>query len=144
MDKELKKEIILENWENPFHKENDFKDKDYLKVNSNSPSCIDNVDVYFKIENNIIKDAYFNGEACVISTSSTSILLKKIINKTIEEVKDILINYKNMINEKEYDKELLGELLCFDDIYLKPNRVGCALIPVYAIDKMLKELENAN
>lgn len=144
MNKELKKEIILENWEHPFHKDDSFNSDDYIKINSNSPSCIDNVDIYFKIENNTIKDIYFKGEACVISTSSTSILLKKLIGKDINEVKSILINYQNMINEKDYDKNLLGELLCFDDIYLKPNRVGCALIPARAIDNLLKELENVN
>ena len=144
MDKELKKEIILENWEHPFNKDDSFNGDDYIKINSNSPSCIDNVDIFFKIENNKITDCYFKGEACVISTSSTSILLKKLIGKDINEVKNILINYQNMINEKDYDKNLLGELLCFDDIYLKPNRVGCALIPARAIDNLLKELENVN
>lgn len=144
MDKELKKEIILENYDNPFHRSTTFDNKDFIKINSNSPSCIDNIDVYFKVENNIIKDVYFNGEACVISTSSTSMILKKIIGKNVNEVKNLLINYKNMISEKDYDKELLGELLCFDDIYLKPNRVGCALTVVRAIDKLLEDLKHVN
>ena len=54
-------------------------------------------------------------------------------------VKDILVNYQNMINDKEYDKELLGELNVYDNI--QPNRKNCALIPSVAVEKMLEELK---
>ena len=64
-------------------------------------------------------------------------MIRKLIGKTKEEVKDILTNYQNMINEKDYDKELLGELLVYDEIYKQPNRKGCALLPSEAIEKML-------
>ena len=40
--------------------------------------------------------------------------------------------------EKEYDKDVLGELNVYDDICKQPNRKGCALIPVRAVDKILE------
>ena len=46
-----------------------------------------------------------------------------------------------MINEKEYDGELLGELIVYDEIYKQPNRKNCALLPTVALDKMIGELE---
>ena len=140
MDENLRREIILDNYEHPFHKENPKNEKDYTKINTNNESCIDNLDIYFKIDNNIITDAYFDGEACAISTSATSIMLKKLIGKTKDEVIVILENYKNMINEQEYDKNLLGELLAYSQIYLQPNRKGCALIPVKAIERLIEKL----
>ena len=143
MDSNLKREIILDNYQNPDNR-GLIDDDSYLKINSNSESCIDNLDFMMKVEDGVIKDIKFDGEACAISTSATSIMIRKLIGKTKEEVINILTNYQNMINEKDYDKNLLGELLCFDDIYLKPNRVGCALIPARAIDNLLKELENVN
>lgn len=143
MNKELKREIILDGYQNPYHKQ-DINDKNFIKINTNNESCIDNLDIYFKIEQNIIKDVYFNGEACAISTSATSIMLKKLVGKTIGEAKILLENYKNMINEQPYDSNLLGELNVYDEIYLQPNRKNCALLPGKAIERLIKRLEDEN
>lgn len=143
MNKELKREIILDGYQNPYHKQ-DINDKTFIKINTNNESCIDNLDIYFKIEQTIIKDVYFNGEACAISTSATSIMLKKLVGKTIEEAKKLLENYKNMINEQPYDSNLLGELNVYDEIYLQPNRKNCALLPGKAIERLIKRLEDEN
>ena len=48
------------------------------------------------------------------------------------------------INEKEYDKDLLGELTVYDEVCKQPNRKGCALIPYKAIEKSLEGLNNEN
>ena len=103
MDSELKREVILDNYNNPYHKGLK-NEKDYKKANTNNESCIDDIDIELKIENGIIKDANFDGEACAISTSATSIFLRKIIGKSVNEVKELIENYENLINEKEYDE----------------------------------------
>ena len=143
MDNNLRREIILENYQEPMNR-GLIEDSDYLKVNTNSESCIDNLDFMMKIDDGIIKDIRFDGEACAISTSATSIMIRKLIGKSVKDVKKILINYENMINEKEYDRELLGELLVYDEISKQPNRKNCALLPKVAIEKMLGELKNGN
>lgn len=144
MDENLRREIILDNYEHPFHKDDNFKNDDFIKINTNNESCIDDLDIYFKIEDNLIIDAYFNGEACAISTSATSIMLKKLIGKSKEEAKNLLINYRNMINEKEYDDKVLGELLCYSTIYLQPNRKNCALLPSVAVERLIEDLDNVD
>ncbi|MBQ6546958.1 MAG: SUF system NifU family Fe-S cluster assembly protein [Bacilli bacterium] len=141
MDKELKREIIIDNYQNPYNKKT-IEDSSYIKINTNNESCIDDLDIYFKVENGVFADAGFNGEACAISTSATSIMLKSLINKKVDEVKELLNNYINMINEQEYDKDLLKELNVYDEIYLQPNRKNCALLPAKAVEKLLKELEH--
>ncbi len=140
MDSELKREIIVENYQNPYHKGLKGKNE-YFKANTNNESCIDNIDIELKVENNIIKDANFDGEACAISTSATSIFLKKIVGKSLNEVKTLISNYENLINEQDYDENLLGELMAYDTIYLQPNRKTCALLPVNTIKKILKQIE---
>ena len=141
MDSNLRREIILDNYQDPINR-GLIEDDSYLKVNTNSESCIDNLDFMMKVEDGIIKDIRFDGEACAISTSATSIMIRSLIGKTVDEVKQILINYRNMINEEEYDSELLGELNVYDEIYKQPNRKNCALLPSVAVDKMLRELGN--
>lgn len=137
MDSNLKREIILDNYQDPMNR-GLIEDDSYIKVNTNSESCIDNLDFMMKIENDKIVDIKFDGEACAISTSATSIMIRTLIGKSLDEAIKILDNYRKMINEEEYDENLLGELMVYDDICKQPNRKGCALIPVRAIDKVLE------
>ena len=139
MDKELKREIILDNYSNPFNKKVP-NSNNYIMINTNNESCIDNLDIYFKVENNKITDVCFDGEACCISTSATSIINKIILNKTKKEIQDIIDNYKNMIEEKPYNKDILKELNVYDDIWMQPNRKTCAILPVKAIEKILNKM----
>ena len=138
MDSNLRREIILDNYQDPMNR-GLIEDDSYMKVNTNSESCIDNLDFMMKIEDGIVKDIRFDGEACAISTSASSIMIRSLIGKKKEEVEVILDNYRKMINEEEYDQEILGELNVYDDICKQPNRKGCALIPVRAVDKVLEE-----
>ncbi len=139
MDSNLRREIILENYQEPLNR-GLVEDESYLKVNTNSESCIDNLDFMMKIEDDVIKDIRFDGEACAISTSASSIMIQCLIGKTVAEAKDILNNYKNMIQEKEYDEKLLGELIVYDEISKQPNRINCALLPSVAVEKMLEKM----
>jgi nitrogen fixation NifU-like protein len=75
MDSNMKRSIILEHYQNPYHK-GFIDDNTYKKANVNNESCIDNIDLQMKIEDNKIKDIRFQGEACAISTSATSIIIK--------------------------------------------------------------------
>ena len=80
MDNNLKREIILENYQNPYHK-GLLNDKSYLTANMNNESCIDELNLEVKIENNIIKDIRFDGEACAICISSASIMTTTLIGE---------------------------------------------------------------
>ena len=143
MDNDLRREIIMDNYNDPMNK-GLIDDNSYLKTRTSSENCIDDLSFMMKIENNIIEDIRFDGEACAISTSATSIMIRILIGKTVDEAKKILNNYKNMIEEKDYDKNLLGELAVYDSISKQPNRKNCALLPNRAINNMLKELNKKN
>ena len=55
MDSKLRREIILEHYQNPVNR-GLVDDHCYLKVNTSSDSCIDNLDFMMKIEDGIIKE----------------------------------------------------------------------------------------
>ena len=141
MDNNLRREIILDNYQDPMNR-GLIEDESYLKVNTNRESCIDNLDFMMKIEDGIVKDIRFDGEACAISTSASSIMIRSLIGKKKEEVEVILDNYRKMINEEEYDSEVLGELNVYDEICKQPNRKNCALLPSVAIKEMLEGKDN--
>ena len=55
MDEELKREIIMQHYMQPEHKQK-VEDKNYIKVNTRNASCIDNLDIFIKMEDGKIKD----------------------------------------------------------------------------------------
>lgn len=136
MDPELKREIILENYQNPFHKEHTHDEK-AIKVNSNNESCIDNIDLYITLKDNVIKNITFDGEACAISTSSTSIMINNLIGKTIDEALAYINDFECMINEQKYHQDNLKEALVYDEIYKQKSRKTCAILPYKGIKKVL-------
>lgn len=140
MDQNLKRELILEHYQHPKNK-GLIDDESYIKVNMNNESCIDEVNLMVKIEDGIIKDIRFDGEACAICTSATSIMIDTLIGKSLDEVKEIYDNYNNMIDEKDYNPNILEQANAYDDIYKQPNRKKCALLPWWGIEKILKQLK---
>lgn len=138
MDSNFKRSVILEHYQNPVNK-GLIEDDSYKFVNMNNESCIDEVNLMVKIEDNIIKDIRFDGEACAICTSATSIMIDTLLFKTLDEAREIYQNYENMIDEKEYDENILEQAIVYDDIYRQPNRKKCALLPWWGIKKILDE-----
>ena len=136
MDSNLKRSIILEHYQSPKNK-GLIDDDSYIKINMNNESCIDEVNLMVKLEDNKIKDIRFDGEACAICTSATSIMIDTLLGKTIDEAKLIIGNYYKMLDEQEYNKDILEQAIVYDDIPRQPNRKKCALLSWWGIEKLL-------
>ena len=143
MDNNLKRTIILEHYQNPKNK-GLIDDDSYTSVNMNNESCIDNIDLFIKIKDGVIMDAYFDGEACAITTSATSIMVRRIIGMKLEDAKELMKEYLHMINEEEYNKDLLEDLNAYYDISRQPSRIKCARLPFDTLNKTINiyEVEN--
>ncbi len=138
MDTELKREIILDHYQNPRNK-GLIDDESYIKINMNNDSCIDEVNLMVKLDGDIIEDIKFDGESCAICTSSTSIMIETLIGKTIDEAKKIYENYYKMLNGEQYETDLLGDAIVYDDISKQPNRQKCALLGWWGIEKIIND-----
>lgn len=138
MDQNLKRSIILEHYQCPKNK-GLIESNDYIKINMNNESCIDEVNLMVKLANGKIEDIRFDGEACAICTSSTSIMISTLLGKTLNEATSIIENFYNMVDEKEYNKDILNEANVYDDIYKQPNRKKCALLSWWGIEKAIKK-----
>ena len=86
-----------------------------------------------------IYNTLMSGEACAISTSSVSIMIKNLIGKRVEEALKFIENFESMINEEEYDQDLLKEANAYNEIYKQSNRKNCAYLPYKGIKKVLTE-----
>ena len=84
----------------------------------------------------------FNSVSEEFFEQQSSNISKELLGKNIDDAIEILSNYKNMINEQEYDVDKLGELVVYDEIYKQPNRKNCALLPGLAIDNLINRLND--
>ena len=139
MDTDIKRSIILDNYQDARNRGVPDDMDGYIKINSNSQSCIDNINIYVKLNNDLIEDIKFEGEACVISISSTNILINLLIGKTKDEGINIIDNYLKMINEEDYDSNVLKELLVFDDTSKQPSRIKCATLSANGIKEVVEK-----
>lgn len=82
---------------------------------SNPYHCGDNIVLYLKIENNIIKDASFEGEGCNVLMYSTSKFIEYIKGKNVKEILELS------------DEEFLNKIGLTN---IPGNRLPCALLPL--------------
>ena len=140
MDKEIKREIMLDHYQNPNNKKT-VTDERYKSVHNASDSCIDDITVYMLAEDGIIKDVKFDGVGCTICTASTDIMCDLVTDKSLDEAKAILDEYYKMIDEKPFDEDALEEANAFDTLYQQANRIKCGTIGIHAIEDLIKEYE---
>lgn len=139
----MKRSIILEHYSNPKNK-GLIDDDSYIKTDTNNESCIDEIHLMVKIDNGKIVDARFDGEACAICTSSTSIMIDTIIGKSVKDAIEVYKNFSKMLNEESYDEDVLEQAIVYDDICKQPNRKKCALLPWWGFEKVMNEYERQN
>jgi nitrogen fixation NifU-like protein len=121
MDENIYVDFILEHYKNP----KNFGTLEHAQVDEkgSNTSCGDEIELFLKINNNVVEDVKFYGKGCAISQASASILTELIKGKTLEE----LYNFKS--------EDLLKEL----GITLTPVRLKCALLSYEVLKKGLEK-----
>lgn len=137
LNQEMMRQIILDHYQNPIHKKT--PKKGYVSVHRKSENCIDDINVYLKLEKGIVKDALWDGTACAISTASTDIMCELLINKNKKEALHIIDEYLKMIHEEKFDEEVLGEAIAFINTAKQAARIKCATIGSNALKDILNE-----
>ena len=86
----------------------------------------------------------FTGHGCAISQSSTSIMIDTLRGKTIEEAKEIVKTFIEMIKRETKDEkelEKLEDAIAFKNISNMPARVKCALLAWHTMEDLLEKNE---
>ena len=133
-------ELIMEHSMNSYNKK-ELKNADYCEDGHN-PNCGDQITLELKLNGNIIEDMAFSGHGCAISQASTSIMIDTLKGKTIEEAKEIVKTFIEMIkreitDEKELEK--LEDAIAFRNVANMPARVKCALLAWHTIEDILNK-----
>ena len=133
-------ELIMEHSMNSYNKKK-LENADYCEVGHNT-NCGDEITLQLKLNENKIKDMAFSGHGCAISQASTSIMIDTLKGKTIEEAKEIINTFIEMIKREVTDEEELKKLedaIAFRNVSNMPARVKCALLAWHTIEDMLNK-----
>lgn len=133
-------ELIMEHSMNSYNKKK-LENADYCEVGHN-PNCGDEITLQLKVNGNKIEDMAFLGHGCAISQASTSIMIDTLKGKTIEEAKEIIKTFMEMIKRETTDEDELKKLedaIAFRNVSNMPARVKCALLAWHTIEDMLNK-----
>lgn len=136
-------ELIMEHSMNSYNKKK-LKDASYEEIGHN-PNCGDEITLEVKLDGDIIEDMAFFGHGCAISQASTSIMIDTLKGKTVEEAKEIIKTFIEMIKRETTDEQELKKLedaIAFKNVSHMPARVKCALLAWHTIEDILNKKEN--
>ena len=133
-------ELIMEHSMNSYNKKK-IDNADFCEVGHN-PNCGDEIKLEIKLNGNIIEDMAFSGHGCAISQASTSIMIDTLKGKTIEEAKEIIKTFIDMIKRETKSEEELRKLedaIAFKNVANMPARVKCALLAWHTVEDILNK-----
>lgn len=116
------RENILDHYGNP-RNQGRLEDAD-ISCEWDNPVCGDKVRIDLCFEDGRVSEVRFDGEGCVISMASASMLTEEVLGKTVEEL-------RAMRDEDVF--RMLG-------ITLGPARAKCGLLPLQVLQKGLAQL----
>ena len=133
-------DLIMEHSMNSYNKKK-LEGADYSEIGHN-PNCGDEITLELKLDGNKIEDMAFTGHGCAISQASTSIMIDTLRGKTIEEAKEIIKTFIEMIKRETTDEEQLKKLedaIAFKNVSNMPARVKCALLAWHTLEDMIEK-----
>lgn len=136
----LLRAIIMDHYEYPRNKKH-MEDDAYQSERIASSSCMDDITVQVKMNEQFIEDIVFDGVGCTISTASTSVMTELLKGKTKQEALSIIAEYMHMMKQESFDEEILQEAIAFEGVGKQANRIHCATIGWRAVEKILEESE---
>lgn len=116
----LYQQKIMDHYHFPRHKGILQGDTVYHSSGAN-PSCGDHVKLFVNIYNGVVIDAKFDAVGCILSLAAADMLLEKIIDKPLEQVKLLTL---------EDIKIMVG-------IQVGHTRIKCILLPFEALKDIL-------
>ena len=110
-DQDIYEEHVLDHYEDPYNR-GPLSGATHIDQGDN-PLCGDRVEMQIRVEDDKVAAAGFDGDGCVISQASASMLAEEIEGRTLDEL-------------QQFDAKAMLELF---GPKLTPNRQKCCLLP---------------
>ena len=123
--RELYQEVIFDHNRQPrnFHA---MADADH-QADGHNPLCGDQLTVYLRIEDGLVKDVSFVGHGCAISTASASLMTEAVKGKPVAEVEALFHDFHALLTDAPPDRDF-GKLAVLSGVREFPARVKCATL----------------
>ena len=134
----LYRQVIMDHYKNP---RNRGVIEDGVTVDLNNPTCGDSLRLQLQVEDDLVKDAKFEGEGCSISLASASMMTQIVKGKTVEEAHQLANIFSEMVQGKDYDTDTfdLGDIEALSGVSKFPARIKCATLAWKALEKGVDE-----
>jgi len=134
---DLYQEVILDHNKKPrnFHKLADAN----RSAEGFNPLCGDQLQLYVKVEDGVIRDIGFQGSGCAISKASASLMTPALRGKSEKEADELFERFHRLVTKDEAtDPEALGKLAVFSGVREFPARVKCASLAWHTLRAALE------
>ena len=136
---DLYQEVILDHNRSP----RNFKKLDHAdrKADGYNPLCGDQITVYVKLENGVIREVSFQGSGCAISKASASMMTASLEGKTVDQAEAMFDRVHRMLtggSSPAVDAQELGKLAALSGVSNFPARVKCATLSWHTLRSALK------
>ena len=143
---DLYKEIILDHYKNP-RNQGELPVPPAIMEEGFNPLCGDEVKVYVLTDGDVVKDIRIGGQGCSISQASASMMAESVLDKTLEEAKNLIEKFKEMMSvhesnldsaelSEDNNENSLGDLQALKGVVKYPVRIKCATWGWNTFDKI--------
>lgn len=131
---QLYRSVIMDHYKKPRNK--GVLNENNITVDMNNPTCGDVIHLTLQVDDQIVKDAKFEGEGCSISMASASMMTQMIKGKNVDDAVKIAHTFSNMMLGKEIDESIdLGDIEALAGVAKFPARIKCATLAWKAMEK---------
>ncbi|MDP6975266.1 MAG: SUF system NifU family Fe-S cluster assembly protein [Acidimicrobiales bacterium] len=150
---DLYREIILDHYRNPRNR-GELETPPAVVAEGFNPLCGDEVKVYVVVDGDTVTDIRIGGQGCSISQSSASMMTTAVVGRTVDEARDVLRSFKQMMSIHEHGLEAdadpadastpsgLGDLEALRGVVKFPVRIKCATLGWNTFDQALAEVDS--
>jgi nitrogen fixation protein NifU and related proteins len=133
---QLYQELLLDHARQPRHKQ-PLREEAVL-ADLENPLCGDHIRLGLQLESGRVTAIAFDGEGCVISQASASIMAELVSGRTVAEARQAVAEFvARMRGEAEWPVDAPDELQALSGVRQYPLRVKCATLAWHALEQAL-------
>jgi nitrogen fixation protein NifU and related proteins len=107
-----------------------------------NPLCGDRLDLFLKVDGDVIADVGFQGSGCAISKASASLMTDSLKGRAVADARALFDRFHRMVTTPpDVDVEDLGKLSVFAGVREFPVRVKCASLAWHTLKAALERSE---
>ena len=104
-----------------------------------NPLCGDKLELFLKMDGDVVQDASFVGSGCAISTASASLMTESLKGKTRQEALALLERFHDLLTTDSPVTQELGKLVVCCGVRDYPARVKCATLAWHTLKSALED-----